>query len=91
MTLKLPQIENRHDVGMLESPNGLRLAVESLEDFGIGNQFRIDSLQRDEARNQRVSGLVNSSHPPLAQLADDFVLTDFLHDVLTHRLMPRPS
>ena len=65
--------------GMRELARGLRLAAEAREDLrGLraGQRLGPDRLQRDDALDQRIVGLVDDAHRAAAELAADFVLAD---------------
>ena len=59
---------------------GFRFPLEALAALLIGEQVRRQKLQRHGSPELGVLSLVNNSHPPFAELADDPVMRDGLSD-----------
>jgi hypothetical protein len=64
------------DVRVVEQRRRLRLALEALQGLVPGRDVRVERLERDEAVEDRVPGLVDLAHRAAAELADDLVLAD---------------
>ena len=64
------------DVGMVQRRGGLRLALKSFEGLRVLRDFLGQELQRDEAVQVGVLGLVHHAHSTAAQLLDDAVVRD---------------
>jgi hypothetical protein len=62
------------DVGMIQRGGGSRLAAKTLEGVRIGGDFRGQELQRDEAAEFGVFGLIHNAHPATAELLDDAIV-----------------
>src|SRR2546429_3710951 len=83
----LPEIVDGDDMGMRELARGLGFEEETLVEFLA--PFRVvrkdDGLQRDDAVESRVLGLVDDPHRAAAQLAEDLVAADLGQLLLCHR------
>ena len=73
-------VVNRADVGMVQRRRRLRLALETRQRLRIARDVVGQELQRDEAVQARVLGLVDHAHAAAAQLLDDAVVRDGLAD-----------
>jgi hypothetical protein len=62
-----------HDVGVLESGNGLSLRAEAGQVGAAGVVAGQDHLQRHQAAQADLTGLVDDAHAAAAQLAQDLV------------------
>ena len=72
----LAEVEDGDDVRVVELGGRLGLALEAAAEVGLGGEGRGDRLDRDEAVQERVLGLVDLAHRALADLPDDPVLPD---------------
>src|SRR5207302_11149676 len=85
----LPEIVDGDDAGMRELAGGLGFEEKPLVEFLA--PFRIirkdDGLQRDDAVESRVLGLVDDPHRAAAQLAEDLVAADLGQLLLCHRTL----
>jgi len=78
--LRLGDLINRADIGVIQSRSGTGLASEALQNPRVvGDQLR-EKLQRDETTEFSVLGLVDHTHPAAAQLLDNAVVRDGLTD-----------
>ena len=84
----LPEVVHGHYVGVVEQGRGLGLALEALERLVVGAEPGGERLERDEAVQDRVVGLVDLAHRAAAELADDRVLANPL---AIHALICRPE
>ena len=66
--------EDRHDVGVVELSDGLRLALEPLAALGVEQPVPGDDLEGDVAAERLLDRFINDPHAAAAQLADDPVL-----------------
>ena len=66
-----PDIVERADVGMIQRRDSARFALESFAELGLGN------LDRDDAIEARVAGLVHLAHAARADGRKDFVRAEF--------------
>ncbi len=77
----LPDVVHRDDGGMVEDARGLRFADEAqleLLRFIVVRVCRgADRFQRDQATDQRIFRQIDDAHRALAELAHDFVPTQF--------------
>jgi hypothetical protein len=71
------------DVGVLEAGDRLRLLQEARARQGVARQLGGDELDGDLPAELQILGLVDDTHPPLADLLDHPVFGDGLAD---HRL-----
>ena len=71
---------NGADVGMVEGGGGLGFALEAAEGLRILGDFVGQELERDEATEFDVLGLVDDSHAATAEFLDDAVVRDGLAD-----------
>ena len=62
-----PEVVQRHDVGMLEAGDELRLALEPADERGVVGEIRVDDLHRDIAAH---TGLGRAVHDPEATLTE---------------------
>ena len=62
------------DVGMVERRGGLGLLSEALLPLGVGRLFAGEDLDRDDAVEVGVLGLVNDSHPAFPDLLEEAVM-----------------
>src|SRR5215469_6381542 len=60
---------------MIQRRDGARLALEALGEFALGD------LQRDDAVQARIAGLVNLAHPARADGREDLVGAEFVASV----------
>ena len=72
----LADVVNRADVGMIQRRRGLRLALKTSERLRIARHVIRKELQRDEAVQPGVFGLVDHTHAAAAELLDDAVVRD---------------
>jgi hypothetical protein len=79
--LVLEVIVHGHDVRVAQRARDTRLAHESLRERGIGRMERAELLERHEAVEVGLTGQEHQRHPAAAQLAEDLVATNRLHDV----------
>ncbi len=59
---------------MIQCRCGLRFALETSECLRVASNFRRQKLQRDEAMQASVLGLVNDTHTAAAEFFDDPVM-----------------
>ena len=72
--LVLDDVEDRHDVRVIDAARGERLAAETREHLGTGGERGEDPLERDTALGADVDGRVDLRHPAAAEQALDPVL-----------------
>src|ERR1019366_4681909 len=80
MTILLPDLMDRADVGMVERGSGLRLTSEPFQSLWVCGYVLWQEFQRDESPKLGVLGLVDHTHPAAAKLLDDAVVRDGLSD-----------
>ena len=68
------------DVGMIERRRGTRLARESIERLGRIRRLIRQELQRDQAAELRVFGLIDDAHTPAAEFGKDAVARNHAAD-----------
>src|SRR2546430_2246818 len=71
-SLPPPDLEDRHDVGVLQPRDRLRLGAEAGRLIVVGVRGQ-DHLQRDQAAGTDLAGLVDDAHAAAAQLRQDLV------------------
>ena len=81
-----PDLEHRHDVGMVQPSRSACFTAESLEDLAIVRDVSRQHLECDPAAQGHLIGLVNDAHSAVADLPDDAVVADLR---VGQRLMPR--
>ena len=64
------------DVWMVETGDGLGLAIEPLADLGADVSAPGDNLDRDRSIQPHIAGAIHLAHAALAQRLDDFVRTE---------------
>jgi hypothetical protein len=64
------------DVRLIELGNRACLAVKALSELRVSGERLRENLDGDGAIQTRVSGLVDLSHPPGVERAEDFVRTE---------------
>ncbi len=72
-TIRVTDVVDRADVGMLQSGHRSRFALRSLSRLRGISQMRGDNLDRDVASQARIAGLVNLTHGTGAERRDDLV------------------
>ncbi len=72
----LVNIVNRADVGMIEGGGGLGFALEALQGLMVLGHFFRQELERDEAVELGVLGLVDNTHPTAPKLLNNPVMRD---------------
>ena len=72
----LVDVVNLDDVRMAHLRHGLRLDAEPRPIFGPGQAARPDHLQRDQAAQSPLAGLVDDPHAAVSQLRQDVVSVD---------------
>src|SRR4051812_33024524 len=65
-------------IPMANLVDGTRLGDEPVDELAIRRERRKQHLHRDPLADQRLSALVDDSHPPDAEPRDDLVLTDLV-------------
>ena len=85
LAVLLANVVNGADVGMVQRGSRLRLALEAAERLRILGHFIGQKLERDEAVQPRVLGLIDHTHAAAAQLVDNAVMRNGLPD---HRDCP---
>src|ERR1700734_2041922 len=78
LTCVLSDFMNGADVGMIQCRSGLRFALEAGERLRGFGPFIGGKLQRDEATEGYVFGLVDHTHATATELLDDAVVRDGL-------------
>ena len=76
MAVLLADLVNLHDVGMLQAGDGFGLFTETSNLLGVGIFAGENHLERHEALEVDLAGLVNPSHPTAAQDAQDLITGD---------------
>jgi hypothetical protein len=85
----LAAVVDRDDIGMRQPARRLRFAAKAREDFlrvAAGQLIRPDGLERDDALDQRIEGIVHDAHRAAPQLAPDLILPKFRK--FRHQLFP---
>ena len=72
----LGPVEAAHDAGMVERPRDLHLALEPLEDRGIGEEVGMRELEHDETTRALVARLVRLGVRALAELFENLEVVD---------------
>ena len=62
LAILLPDVINRADIGMVQRGSSLRLALKASQRLGIAGHFVGQELERHEAVEARVFGLVDNAH-----------------------------
>ena len=76
----LADVVDGADVGVVQRRGGPCLAAESGQRLGITSKVGRQELQRDEALQARILGLVHDTHAAAAELLDDAVVRERLTD-----------
>ena len=76
----LADVEDGHDVGVVQPGRRLRLAAEPRPQLLVGEQVRRQHLDGDAAAQGFVLGLVDHAHPAAADLADEAILAEPLRE-----------
>src|SRR5579885_1273487 len=76
--LLIAYVVNRADIRMIQSRRGLRLTTKTGKRLRVAGNFFGQELQRDEAVQARVLGLVHHSHAAAAKLFKNFVVGNVL-------------
>ena len=71
-------VVDRADVGVVEGRSGARLALEPLQGLMILCQFLGQELERHEAAELGVLGLVDHAHAPATQLLQNAIVRNGL-------------
>ncbi len=66
------------DIWVVEGRGGASFALKALEAYGIVGEFVGQELERDEAAEFEILGLVDHTHPTATDLLDDPVVRDDL-------------
>ena len=85
LAVVLADFVNGADVGMIQRRCGPGFALEAFQGLRVLRDFVGQELQRDEAAERGVFGLVDHAHAAAAQFFDDAVVRDGLAD---HELGP---
>jgi hypothetical protein len=72
----IANLVNGADVGMVQGGGGTRLAAETFQGLRVLRDVVGQELERDEAAQVSVLGLVHHAHPAAAEFADDTVVRD---------------
>ena len=72
----LADLEDRHDVGVVQPGRGAGLAAEPLLDQPVAGHLPRQDLQRHPAAQRDLLGLVDHAHAAPADLAEDPVVAD---------------
>ncbi len=75
VTVGLAEGQDRDDVGMLEAPQQLDLAVEPAAEFGVGGDVRGEDLDGHRAPVAHVPGAVHRRHATLTDGIQDGVVS----------------
>ncbi len=75
----LTQVVNADHVLVGDVAGENELLLEALQNRGIGRQFGTDDLERDQAVEFAVAGLVHRAHAALPEHAQDFVASTEKH------------
>ena len=78
MRLRLADLIDGADIGMVESRSSFRFLDEALLDLVVEAQVRRQKLQRHRAVKLQVAGLVDHAHAPAAELLFNLVVGDSL-------------
>ena len=76
----LPDLVDSADVGVVKRRCGPRFAAETFQRLRIAGDILRQKLERDEAAELGVFGLVDHTHPAAAQLLGNAVMRDGLAD-----------
>ncbi len=76
LVLELADLEDRHDVGVVEPGDGLGLVLEPADLVGGGEPGGLDHLQSHRAVEAELPGLVDDPHAPFAQDALQLVVAE---------------
>ena len=76
----LADVVDRADVGVIQRRRGLGLALEARQRLRFGGDLVRQELQRNEAVQACVFGLVHHAHAATAEFFQDGVMRDFLSD-----------
>src|SRR5215467_11194402 len=82
MTIVLPDLMDRADVGMVQRRGGSRLASRSFERLRVMSNSVGQEFQRNETPKLGVLGFIDDTHSTAAQLLNDAVVRDGLTDQL---------
>src|SRR5262249_974255 len=66
-------VEDRDDVGVVESRGGARLLLEALQPPAVIGDLLLQDLERDPAREPRVPRPIDLTHPTRAERREDLV------------------
>src|SRR5262249_10893195 len=72
----LADLEDRHDIGVMQPGRGAGLAAAPLQSRAIPGRLPGQYLERYPAAQRDLLGLVNDSHAPVADLANDPIVAD---------------
>jgi hypothetical protein len=76
MTVLLPDLMDRADIGMVQSRGRLRLPLEAGQGLGVFGDVLRQKLQGDKPVQGQVLGLVDHTHTAATELLDDAVVRD---------------
>ena len=76
LAVPLVDLVDRADIGMVQRRRGLRLAQEALAVLARARDVLREELQRDDALETGVLGLVDDAHPAFAEGLEDPVAGD---------------
>jgi hypothetical protein len=80
MAIMLADLVNSADVGMIQGRSSARFAAEAFESLGIVGRIVGKKLERDEAAELSVFGLINHTHSAAAKHFGDAVVGNGLAD-----------
>src|SRR5438105_1727654 len=86
LTILLADVINGADIGVIQGRRGLRFALETTQSLGVFGYFIGQKLQRHEAMQPSVLGLVDNTHPASAELLDDAVMRNGLAEHRTNAM-----
>src|SRR5882762_2354872 len=78
LPILLTDVVNRADVWMVQRRGGLRFALETGEGLRVSSDLIGQELQRNEAMQPSILGLVDHTHAATAQLLQDAVVRNSL-------------
>src|ERR1700730_14730526 len=80
MTVLVPDLIDRADIGMVESRSSLSFSLETSQGLGVSGDLVRQELQGHKTMESGVLSLVDDTHATAAQLLDDAVMRDGLAD-----------
>jgi hypothetical protein len=87
----LPDLVDRHDVGMVQERDRLGLVLEAAQLIVGGEHVRLEHLERDRPVQADLAGLIHDPHAAAAQLLVDLVIAKVSYTIAAAQTVPGRS